>query len=155
MKASDLHPLTLVPLICLTDHLPAPVAEFKFHPTRKWRFDWCWPDQKVALEVNGGVWTRGRHVRGQGYLNDLEKLNEAQLIGWMVLQITPQTAHLAADLLKRALRPASQSAPLVPGGKTAGDGTMSANSSAPSGCCKRRMRERGSKARSTHRGKVA
>lgn len=67
-----------------------PVKEYRFAPPRRWRFDYCWPDAMVALEVNGGVWTRGRHTRGQGYLNDLEKLNRAQLLGWVVLQVTPQ-----------------------------------------------------------------
>lgn len=103
MKAKDLQPLTLIPLICKTEHLPEPVAELQFHPTRKWRFDWCWPTRMVALEVEGGIWTRGRHTRGQGYLQDIDKYNAAQLLGWKVLRTTPQTAHLLTPLLKQAL----------------------------------------------------
>ena len=34
--------------------------------------------------VNGGVWKRGRHNRGTGYIKDLEKLNAAQILGWIV-----------------------------------------------------------------------
>lgn len=104
MKASDLRPLALIPLICRTEGLPAPETEWLFHPTRKWRFDYAWPKDLVALEVEGGVWTRGRHVRGAGYLKDIEKYNAAQLLGWTVLRCTPQTAHEVRDLLVAALK---------------------------------------------------
>ena len=67
-----------------------PVKEYRFHPVRKWRFDYAFPDYKIAIEINGGVWKAGRHNRGQGYINDLEKLNNAAALGWLVLQFTPQ-----------------------------------------------------------------
>lgn len=70
--------------------LPEPVAEHRFHPVRRWRFDFAWIDQKVAVEVNGGVWVGGRHTRGAGFLGDMQKLNEAQKLGWSVYQFTPQ-----------------------------------------------------------------
>ena len=60
--------------------------EFRFHPTRKWRFDVAWPDAKVALEIEGGVWQYGRHNRAASYLRDMEKYNEAASMGWMVLR---------------------------------------------------------------------
>jgi hypothetical protein len=66
-----------------------PVAEYRFHKTRKWRFDYAWPDFKVALEVEGGVWTGGRHTRGAGFLKDIEKYNAAGVAGWTVLRCTP------------------------------------------------------------------
>lgn len=93
------------PVLCRVQALPEPVAEYLFHPERKWRFDWAWPDHRIALEVNGGVWTQGRHVRGPGYLRDLEKLNEAQLLGWLVLQCVPERLTEAATfaLVRRAL----------------------------------------------------
>lgn len=69
---------------------PEPIYEFQFHPSRKWRFDVAFLGHLVAVEINGGAWGSGRHVRGQGYLNDLEKLNAGQLLGWTILQITPQ-----------------------------------------------------------------
>lgn len=70
--------------------LTPPVFEHRFHKTRKWRFDIAWPEQKVAIEVQGGIWTRGRHSRGKGQLNDMHKFNEAQVFGWIVLLVTPQ-----------------------------------------------------------------
>ena len=53
--------------------LPEPATELLFHPKRKWRFDFAWPMKMVALEVEGGVWIRGRHNRPQGFLRDIEK----------------------------------------------------------------------------------
>jgi very-short-patch-repair endonuclease len=70
--------------------LPDPITEFKFHPVRKWRFDYAWPDRKVALEIEGGIWNRGAHVRALHYMSDMEKYNEAQKLGWRVFRFTPQ-----------------------------------------------------------------
>ena len=78
------------PNVCESAGLGLPVAEYKFHPTRKWRFDYCWPDKKVALEVEGGVWTGGRHTRGSGFVRDILKYNSAAILGWRVLRCTPQ-----------------------------------------------------------------
>ena len=64
-------------------------AEYKFHDVRKWRFDFALPFHKIAIEINGGVWTGGRHVRGSGFINDMEKLNMATKTDWKVLQYTP------------------------------------------------------------------
>lgn len=69
--------------------LPKPEAEYQFHPTRKWRFDYCWPDLKLALEVEGAVWTSGRHTRGSGFLKDVEKYNAAASLGYRLLRCTP------------------------------------------------------------------
>lgn len=66
------------------------VPEFKFHPTRKWRFDLAWPENKIAMEVEGGVWTGGRHTRGTGFLKDCEKYNAAASLGWRVFRFTPK-----------------------------------------------------------------
>ena len=44
-------------VICKTDLKVDCVKEFKFHPVRKWRFDYAVPEHKIALEVEGGVWT--------------------------------------------------------------------------------------------------
>ena len=67
------------------------VAEHRFHATRKWRFDYAVPSLRIALEVEGGVWTGGRHTSGAGFLRDIEKYNEAALNGWLVLRCTPKT----------------------------------------------------------------
>jgi hypothetical protein len=86
--------------------LPAPQREFIFHKKRKWRFDLAWPDLLIAVEVEGGIWTGGRHVRGEGYEADCEKYNEAQLAGWMVLRFTPGMIKRgkAWPVIEKALR---------------------------------------------------
>ena len=70
--------------------IETPIAEFRFAPPRRFRFDYYWADKKVAVEINGGIWSQGRHTRGFGYLSDMEKLNLAQRMGIRVFQFTPQ-----------------------------------------------------------------
>lgn len=70
--------------------LPEPATEHRFHPTRRWRFDIAWTEQMVALEVEGGVWTQGRHTRGAGFIKDMEKYNAAHALGWVVLRAIPK-----------------------------------------------------------------
>lgn len=67
---------------------PGVVAEFRFHPERRWRFDYAWPDKMIAFEQEGGVWTGGRHTRGKGYENDCIKYSEAAILGWTVIRAT-------------------------------------------------------------------
>jgi len=88
--------------------LPVPQKEFLFHRRRKWRFDLAWPELLIAVEIEGGVWTNGRHVRGEGYENDCEKYNEAQMLGWMVLRFTPGMVKRgkAYTLIEKALQKA-------------------------------------------------
>jgi very-short-patch-repair endonuclease len=69
--------------------LPSPVLEHKFHPTRKWRFDIAWPNILLAIEIDGGTWIQGRHNRPSGFAKDCEKFNAATVLGWKVLRYTP------------------------------------------------------------------
>jgi hypothetical protein len=70
--------------------IPEPTPEYKFHPDRRWRFDYAWIPQKIAMEIEGGVWIRGRHNRGTGFLKDMEKYNSAAILGWRIVRFTPQ-----------------------------------------------------------------
>lgn len=85
--------------------LPAPVLEYRFAPPRRWRFDKCWPDRRIALEVEGGTWHQGRHQRPKGFEDDCVKYAEAALLGWRVLRVTAAMVHdgRAIGLLKRAM----------------------------------------------------
>lgn len=67
--------------------VPMPEQEVRFHCERKWRFDYAWVKQQIAIEINGGG-GRGRHNTVVGATNDADKLNAAQLLGWVVLQYT-------------------------------------------------------------------
>jgi hypothetical protein len=71
------------------EQLPLPVPEFRFDTSREWRCDFAWPAQKLALEVEGGAWTNGRHVRGKGFLEDMSKYNRLAVMGWRLLRCTP------------------------------------------------------------------
>ncbi len=66
---------------------PEPEREYRFCE-RRWRFDFAWPDAKVAVECEGGVWSRGRHVRGAGFEADCAKYNRAAADGWRVFRLT-------------------------------------------------------------------
>jgi very-short-patch-repair endonuclease len=65
-----------------------PEREHKFYPGRSWRFDFSWPAFFVAVEVEGGIWENGRHVRPQGFSDDAEKYNTATAAGWRVYRFT-------------------------------------------------------------------
>ena len=94
-------------------NLPIPTTEYRFAAPRRWRFDFAWPDLKLAVEVEGGTfgrtvqchnchqpvkrrtktgWTTvrlgGRHNSGKGFENDCGKYNRAALLGWTVLRYT-------------------------------------------------------------------
>lgn len=92
-------------VICETDLKVDCVKEFKFHPVRKWRFDYAVPEHKIALEVEGGVWTGGRHTSPKGFLGDIEKYNTATLMGWRVFRTTPDDLYKkkTLDLMKSAI----------------------------------------------------
>jgi very-short-patch-repair endonuclease len=79
--------------------------EYKFYPSRRFQSDFAWPSLKIILEIEGGVFVRGRHVRPMGYEKDCIKYSLAASIGWLVLRFTP--THIksgeALDILKRTI----------------------------------------------------
>lgn len=103
--------------VCAAHGLPQPTPEYRFAPPRRWRFDYAWPADVliahgvscarggIAIEVEGGAFTRGRHTRGAGFVKDMEKYNAAALAGWKVLRVTPgQLLTHGPDLLRKALQ---------------------------------------------------
>lgn len=77
--------------------IPTPEREYQFHEDRKWRFDFAWPDLRLAIEVEGvtfygknanGTLRLGRHQTAKGFEADAEKYNAAVLDGWSVLRFT-------------------------------------------------------------------
>lgn len=67
--------------------------EVEFHPERKWRWDFAWPDRMIAVEIQGGtekhyLGDQSHHSTPQGYRNDLEKQREGQRLGWQVFAFT-------------------------------------------------------------------
>lgn len=93
-QVDTLHSKVLAQLV----GFPDPATELLFHPKRKWRFDYAWEEQKLALEVHGGIHSGGRHTRGKGFVEDRAKMNEATLLGWTVLEVTPE--HIKSGQLR-------------------------------------------------------
>ena len=82
------------------------IKEHQFYKHRKWRFDYAIPKYKIALEVEGGIWTYGRHTRAKGFLKDMDKYNTATLLGWRVFRCTPNTLLQSStiNLIKCAIK---------------------------------------------------
>lgn len=75
--------------LCERFGLPVPMLEYQFHPVRGWQFDFAWPETAIALEVQGGIYSEGRHTRGAALEMEYEKLSEAAALGWRCLFTTP------------------------------------------------------------------
>ena len=87
-KPSVLERTFLTRWLQLAGDQPEPVTEFVFAPPRKWRADFAWPDQRVLVEIEGGVFGKSRHTSGAGYTEDCHKYNAAQVAGYLVLRFT-------------------------------------------------------------------
>lgn len=66
--------------------------EYRFHPSRRWRFDWANTDLRVAVEYDG-VMQRNQpgHLSVSGQMRDSEKTNEAQVLGWVVIRVNAKS----------------------------------------------------------------
>lgn len=64
--------------------------EFEFHPKRKWRADFHLVGKKILVEVEGAIWSGGRHTRGKGYIGDMEKYNSATMMGYQVIRFSTE-----------------------------------------------------------------
>jgi very-short-patch-repair endonuclease len=64
--------------------------EFQFCESRKWRSDFHITGTKLLIEVEGGIWSGGRHTRAKGYLRDMEKYNEATALGYQLLRFSTE-----------------------------------------------------------------
>lgn len=66
------------------------VREFRFARAvgREYRADVAWPGFRLLVELEGGVYSRGRHVRGPGYEDDCEKYSLASIMGFTLIRVT-------------------------------------------------------------------
>lgn len=96
------HPVIL---LCQANGLEIPEKEHRFHPERGWKFDYSWPGKRLALEVEGGLFSAGRHAQGEGAMQDLEKYSEAAILGWRIIYTTPREVENGhcMDRIRRAL----------------------------------------------------
>lgn len=80
--------------------------EYKFHSTRRWRADFLIRNTKILIEVEGGIWSQGRHTRGTGYIGDMEKYNAAAILRFQVLRFSTQQVKsgLAVQQIEQLVR---------------------------------------------------
>ena len=90
---------------CLALHLRAHnipfEREYRFHVSRKYRFDF-FIAPSLGIEVEGGIWSSGRHSRGTGMENDMRKYNLAASKGFVVLRYSTgmiQSGEAIAQIL--------------------------------------------------------
>ena len=79
------------------------LAELPFHPVRKWRFDYAFPEEMVAVEIDGGLFMRdhaGRHSGGINQKRDFEKTNAAAEMGWLVFHYLPEQKMLTSTFMQ-------------------------------------------------------
>jgi hypothetical protein len=110
LKLSSIKdPMFALVLQLKAEGLPLPIKndkgnyEYKFCDYRRWRADGAFPKYHLLTEVEGGLWIRGRHNRPASMIKDLEKYNEAAILGWRLLRFTPQQVECgeALETLKR------------------------------------------------------
>jgi very-short-patch-repair endonuclease len=71
-------------------NLPLPLSEYRFDRVRRWKFDFCFTEHKLAVELEGIGSGKSRHTSFVGYAKDCEKYNTATLAGWRILRFTGQ-----------------------------------------------------------------
>lgn len=82
--------------------LAIPTPEYKFWHGRRFAFDLAWPNFRLAVEIEGGLYGMGKpcpvckrrrggaHSSVKDMLKDLEKYNKANLEGWMLIRVQPK-----------------------------------------------------------------
>lgn len=79
------------------------VQEHRFHPERKWRFDFALPDKNIGIEYEGLNSEKSGHTTLNGYTKDTEKYNEAQALGWDVIRFTVKNYKKVIETLEKHL----------------------------------------------------
>jgi hypothetical protein len=69
---------------------------------KRWQYDRVWLSYRVIVEIEGGVFTQGRHTRGMGFVKDCNKYNWATSQGWKLYRFT--VWHLNNDLVVPFMR---------------------------------------------------
>lgn len=85
---------------------PGHVCYHEYRKERGWRCDFVWPDRRLIVEVEGGIYTQGRHTRGSGFEQDLGKYNALTEAGWTVYRVGRRDVITgkALRIIERALK---------------------------------------------------
>lgn len=96
-RAIKSSPETQFESLLLQLHIPFE-REYHFTTIQDWRFDFALPLKKIAFEIEGGVWIKGRHNRPIGFMNDCKKYLHGQLEGWKIIRIpAPWLYHTSGN----------------------------------------------------------
>ena len=94
--------------LAAVEGFPPAEPDYVFHHRRRWQLDRAWPRERIAVELEGGVWSRtpGRHTRGAGFVEDCRKYNTAAIYGWLLLRFTVDDLAdgIASSELRAAFR---------------------------------------------------
>ena len=104
MSASELEDIFAAQLDAVG--LDGYVREYQAIPGRRYRFDFFWVKERLAVEIQGGTYSRGAHARPLGIKRDYEKGNLAVQFGWRVLQFDADMVKSgqALDFTEKMLR---------------------------------------------------
>lgn len=106
---STLEAQFLFTLRALAPDLSPPAVQFVFAPPRRFRSDFAWPDRRLLVECEGGVWNQGKHGRGSGVETDCDKSRHVAAHGYRVFRVTrkslDENPHEIVRLLRLALDP--------------------------------------------------
>ena len=90
--------------LCTVFNLPTPVPQYRAIPGRRFRFDFAWPEHRLLVEIQEET----AHGKWRKQSQDAEKLNLAQMQGWIVLQFTGSMLRddpgKCMDMVRIALR---------------------------------------------------
>lgn len=76
-------------------------VEHRFDSIRRFKFDYAHIRLKIAIEMEGGIYTGTGHAKTGRYLKDMDKYNDAQLKGWIVLRYAyGQEKKIEGDIRK-------------------------------------------------------
>lgn len=59
---------------------------------RAWKWDIAFLEQKLAVEVDGGIWVKGAHGHPLTILRNMQKRNWGARLGWRILSFSTDEA---------------------------------------------------------------
>jgi hypothetical protein len=76
-------------------------TEYQFYSERGWAADYR--VGRWLIELDGGVFSGGRHTRALGYIEDCMKLNKAAMLGYQVIRIPTgcATDNYVSEIIER------------------------------------------------------
>lgn len=92
---------------CKALRLPEPIEQYQFAPPRRFKADFAWPQYRLLVEVQGGIWRRGggAHSHPLDLERDIERTQHMALLGWWFLPVTTdevRSGH-AVEVTQRVL----------------------------------------------------